>query len=62
MTDDYNALRGALATMNAEQEKAFQNLNDVWGVAEYEVTDGVVYATLDEGDKVEIHPDGSWEL
>ena len=58
MDDDYNALRGALATMTPGQETAFQSLNDVWGVAEYEVTDGTVYATLDDGDKFTISPDG----
>jgi hypothetical protein len=45
--------------MNRSQETRLQYLNDNYGVASWEERRGSVFVTLDDGDRAEIHPEGT---
>jgi hypothetical protein len=47
--------------MTSLQEAAFADINNNYGVATWEVRDGIVYFEADDGDTGTIDEEGSWE-
>lgn len=49
---------------NTQQLAKFQNLNDLYGIARWEMEGKEIHAWDDDGDEVMIHEDGtaSWKM